>query len=205
MVSIVGPLFHDAKWEEAFRAFLAEKEHRSGSRRTEDAYSRLLQRFFREVKSMPVQVNAEDVFAFVHRVGPSGKDPAAATIGARLACISSFYRFLIRLGILATNPCDRLERPRISPPKPRGLEVGEINRLFAATPPTPAGKRDRAIMVTLLLTARRRSEVLGMRAGDITLGAVPTYVYRGKGGSRDGANCLDRLWMQSRRGLMRGA
>ncbi len=33
-------------WQKAFYAFLAEKERRSGSRRTVDAYSRTLQRFF---------------------------------------------------------------------------------------------------------------------------------------------------------------
>jgi site-specific recombinase XerD len=189
MIFVVTPLFHDAAWERALRSFLAEKQHRSGSRRTEDAYSKLLQRFFREVKSTPDQISAENVFSFVHGAGPSGKDPAAATIGARLACISSFYRFLIRLGVVAANPCDRLERPRISPPKPRGLENREINGLLVAIPSTPTGKRDRAIIITLLLTARRRSEILGMRAGDITLGALPTYAYRGKGGNRDGVSC----------------
>jgi site-specific recombinase XerD len=204
MVTAAVPLFHDEAWERVFRSFLAEKEHRTGSRRTEDAYSKLLQRFFREVNNTPDQIHAEDVFAFVHGAGPSGKDPAAATIGARLACISSFYRFLIRLGFLAANPCDRLERPRISPPKPRGLGTREINRLLAATPSTPAGKRDRAIMITLLLTARRRSEVLGMRAGDITVGPVPTYAYRGKGGNRDGVSCLSQLWMPLKRRCKHG-
>ena len=33
-------------WEKAIYAFLAEKERRSGSRRTVDAYTRTLQRFF---------------------------------------------------------------------------------------------------------------------------------------------------------------
>lgn len=139
---------------------------------------------FGEAKITPDQVNAEEAFRFVHGAGPSGKEPAAATIGARLACISSFYRFLIRLGLLVANPCDRLERPRILPPKPRGLGTRQINCLLAAIPSTPAGKRDRAIIITLLLTARRRSEVVGNASGDITPGAVPAYAYRGKGGDK---------------------
>ena len=199
MLRVSIPLFLDAAWERASRSFLAEKKHRSGSRRTEDAYSKLLERFIREIKGTADQVNAKDVFAFVHGAGPSGKDPAATTIAARLASISSFYRFLIRLGVVAANPCDRLERPRISPPKPRGLGILEINRLLAAIAATPSGKRDRAIIVTLLLTARRRSEVLEMRADDITAGVVPTYAYRGKGGNKDDVNCHSQHWMQSRR------
>ena len=41
-------LFDDTApaWERAFYAFLAEKERGSGSRRTVDAYSSTLQRFF---------------------------------------------------------------------------------------------------------------------------------------------------------------
>ena len=34
-------------WERALYAFLAEKERRSGSRRTVEAYSRMLQHFLR--------------------------------------------------------------------------------------------------------------------------------------------------------------
>src|SRR5437867_13345023 len=67
-------------WEQAFYAFLAEKERRSGSRRTVDAYSRTLQRFFVTLGKTPEQVNPPDVFAFAHGVGPSGRKPAAITI-----------------------------------------------------------------------------------------------------------------------------
>src|SRR3954453_6754525 len=43
--------------------------------------------------------------------------------------------------------------------------------------------RDRAIVLTLTLTGRRRAEVLNMVAGDITIEDGRTwYRYRGKGG-----------------------
>ena|SRR5438093_7484066 len=121
-------------WEQASYAFLAEKERRSGSRRTVDAYSRTLQRFFGTLGKTPDQVTSPDVFGFAHGTGPSGRKPAAITIGARLACISSFYRFLMRMGLLAANPCDQLERPRTSPSPPRGLSADEIRRLLAGSP-----------------------------------------------------------------------
>ncbi len=90
-------LFDDTApaWERAFYAFLAEKERRSGSKRTVDAYSRTLQRFFGTLGKPPDQVTSQEVFVFAHGRGPSGRVPAAITIGARLACISSFFRFLI--------------------------------------------------------------------------------------------------------------
>ena len=108
-------------WEKEIYTFLAEKERRSGSTWTAGAYTRTLQRFFGTAGKTPEQVPPPDVFGFAHGIGPSGKEPAAITIGARLACISSFYRFLIRMEIAARNPCGQLERPKVSPSLPAAL------------------------------------------------------------------------------------
>ncbi|SRR6266496_1434542 len=116
-------------WEDATHAFLAEKERLSGSMRTVDVYSRTLRRFFGMLGKTQDQVTPAEVFAFAHGTGPSGRKPATRTISARLACISSFYRFLIRMGRLTSNPCDQLERPRTAPSVPRGLSPSEIKRL----------------------------------------------------------------------------
>jgi len=124
------------------------------------------------------------VFAFAHGIGPSGRKPAAVTIGARLACVSSFYRFLIRMKIVATNPCDQIERPRVSPSAPRGLSAEEIRRLLGVIPESSIGRRDRAIIITLALTGRRRSEVLNLKVKDIIRSGGLFYTYRGKGGKQ---------------------
>ena len=172
-------------WERALYAFLAEKERRSGSRRTVEGYSRMLQHFFGTISKPPERVTSPEVFAFAHGVGLSGREPSAVTIGARMACVSSFYRFLIRMGLVASNPCDQLERPRVSPSPPRGLTAEEIKRLLAAIPDTRVGLRDRAIILTLTLTGRRRAEVLGLRRGDIFCeNGTAYYTYRGKGGKQ---------------------
>src|SRR3954464_1737146 len=92
-----------SQWDEAFYAFLAEKERRSGSLRTVQSYSRMLQHFFASVAKRPDQVDAQDVFGWAHGVGVSGRHPSSVTVGARIACLSSFYRFLIRMGLLAAN------------------------------------------------------------------------------------------------------
>src|SRR3990170_2219399 len=171
-------------WERAFYAFLAEKERRSGSRRTVDAYSRTLQRFFGTLGKPPDQVTSPDVFVFAHGRGPSGREPKAITIGARLACISSFFRFLIRMKIVSANPCDEIERPRASPAPPRGLSAEEVRRLLALVPETPEGLRDRAIILTLVLTGRRRAEILNLKAAALTMDGGLFYSYRGKGGKQ---------------------
>jgi site-specific recombinase XerD len=46
----------------------------------------------------PDRLTAQDVFAWAYDSGLSRKEPSQVTIGARITCLSSFYRFLIRMG-----------------------------------------------------------------------------------------------------------
>jgi site-specific recombinase XerD len=173
-----------APWERTLLAFLAEKERRSGSRRTVESYARMLWPFFGRVGS-PETVTPAHVLAWAHGIGASGREPSSATVGARIACLSSFYRFLIRMNITTANPCDALERPRTVQSVARGLSAEEVRRLLAVVPDTVAGRRDHALLLTFVLTGRRRSEVIGLTAGDISLeGETAFYSYRGKGGKR---------------------
>lgn len=171
-----------AGWERTLYAFLAEKERRSGSQRTVQSYSRMLHDFFGRSGKTPDDVTSQDVFTWAYGTGLSGKQPGSVTIGARLACVSSFYRFLIRMKVVASNPCDALERPRVVQSIARGLSAEQIRGLLAAIPETPVGLRDRAIILTLVLTGRRRAEVIGLKAGDIIQEDSTFYSYRGKGG-----------------------
>lgn len=123
-------------WERSLMAFLVEKERRSGSRRTVEGYSRMLQDLSGRLGKTPDEVTAQEVFVWAHGKGVSGEDPSPITIGARMACVSSFFRFLQRMEIVDRNPCDRLERPRTSPSPPRGLSALEVQKLLAAAPVT---------------------------------------------------------------------
>jgi integrase/recombinase XerC len=171
-------------WQQTVVAFLAEKERRSGSRRTVESYARMLWPFLNRVGS-PDRVTGAHVLAWAHGVGASGREPSSATVGARIACLSSYYRFLIRMNIAASNPCDALERPRSVSAVPCGYNAEEVRRLLAVIPDTVAGRRDRALLLTFVLTGRRRAEVLSLTAGDLDVGeATVFYAYRGKGGKR---------------------
>ena len=169
-------------WDQALYAFLVEKGNRSGSKRTVESYGRMLWPFFADLGKTPERVKPADVLAFVHGIGKSGRTPSATTVGARIACLSSFYRFLIRMGLVVSNPCDAVERPRSSPAPARGYSADEVRRLLAVIPDTVAGRRDRAILLTLVLTGRRRAEVIGLKAGDLSQeGETTFYRYVGKG------------------------
>jgi integrase len=170
-------------WDQALYAFLVEKGNRSGSRRTVEGYGRMLWPFFADLGKTPDLVTPADVFAWAHGIGKSGRTPSATTVGARIACLSSFFRFCIRMELLTGNPCDALQRPRAAPPPARGLSAEDVRRLLAVVPDTARGRRDRAILLTFILTGRRRTEVLSLKAGDVTVDdGTAFYSYHGKGG-----------------------
>ena len=123
------------------------------------------------------------VLAWAHGIGLSGREPSSATVGARIACLSSYYRFLIRMQVATANPCDALERPK---------SVQSVARAWAPTRSAGSWRscRTRSLaggigpcLLTFILTGRRRSEVIGLTAGDISVeGETAFYRYRGKGG-----------------------
>ena len=108
-------------WDQALYAFLVEKGNRSGSKRTVESYSRMLWPFFADRALTPDRAKPADVLAWVHGIGRSGRTPSSTTVGARIACLSSFYRFLIRMGLVVANPCDAIERPRAIQSVARGI------------------------------------------------------------------------------------
>ena len=75
------------------------------------------------------------------------------------------YLVLIRMKVVSSNPCDALERPKVTAGAARGLSGEQIHRLLDIMPATLVGIRDRAIILTLVFTGRRRAEGLGHDGG----------------------------------------
>src|SRR6476661_6282362 len=114
MNSSVAALNSDSSasgWDRSLYAFLAEKQQRSGSMRTVNAYANMLRDFFRRARKTPETAGPQDAFGWAYGIGLSGKQPSPTTINARIACLSSYYRFLMRMDLVKANPCERLERP----------------------------------------------------------------------------------------------
>ena len=106
---------------------------------------------------------------------------------ARIACISSFCRFLIRMSLVSANPCNQL---KATPAQPRGLTTAGISKLLEPIPNNPAGLRQRAIILTLSIAGRRRNEVMNLKAGDLNQdGDDGLYTYRGRVGIDANGNC----------------
>lgn len=174
----------DAPWRAVAGAFLTEVAQRTGSVRTPQEYGRYLARFMASM-SDPAAATPAQVHGFAYGPGASGRMPSPSTVSVRLAALRGFYDFARRMRLIDRNPADDVKRPRNAEPTPRGLTADELRRLLAQTPPTPSGARDRALILTAVLTGLRRAEVLGLRAGDLERrGDVVYYTARTKGGSQ---------------------
>lgn len=181
---IAVPIDTDA----ALVAFLKVKEQRSGSLATFNSYRSRLEAFFSycaERNTPLTRVTSGLVEGWAHSVGPSGREPSRNTIAARLYAVRSFYRFLKAHGAVDDNPVEEVAAPKREEPTIKGLSPDELHRLLSACPGTCAGVRDRAIILALVYTGRRRSEILNLRVGDLTRNHSKVYyTYRGKGGLR---------------------
>ena len=169
-------------WSSVVAACLEQARQRTGSTRTPDEYGRILARFLAAVGD-PAAATAAHVHGFAYAPGPSGKVPSPSTVIVRLAAIRGLYDLARRSGLIAANPTDDVQRPRQRPAAPRGLDTAELRRLLDALPATPGGLRDRALLLTAMLTGLRRRELLALTAGSLTRehGAV-YYRVRAKGG-----------------------
>ena len=169
------------QWQQVAGAWLAEVGQRTGSMRTPKEYARHLERFIETVGDV-TRATPPAVMAYAYGKGASGKEPSPSTIMVRLAALSGFFDFARRMGIVSTNPANDVKRPHARQSIPRGLDTSELLKLLEAVPGTPAGLRDRAIVITAVLTGLRRSELLGLRVRDLTRNGRVYYTVRAKGG-----------------------
>jgi integrase len=133
--------------------------------------------FFSYVGKHPSEVTPLDVTEWRRELEARNLKPA--TVYARLSRLSSFFEWAMRdptLGQVINNNPVRLARPKA--PKAYQTESSKalddtqlrtlvnVVRSKAATGEVVA-KRDLAILLFLLLTGMRRSEVIGLRGGDL--------------------------------------
>jgi len=86
-----------------------------------------------------------------------------SSIGRKLSSIKSFFRFLVREGVIERDPSLLIGSPKKDQPLPTYLTVDDMFRLLDAPPlDTPTGLRDRAILEVLYSSGLRVSELVGL-------------------------------------------
>ncbi|MEO6588708.1 MAG: tyrosine recombinase XerC [Pyrinomonadaceae bacterium] len=90
------------------------------------------------------------------------------SIARKLASLRTFFQFLVREGVLETNPAKLVATPKVERKLPVHLSMEDAVR-FIETPDlnTDLGKRDRAILEFLYATGMRVGELVGLNLKDI--------------------------------------
>lgn len=103
------------------------------------------------------------------------------TIARRLAAARSFYRYLVRRGLISSSPAAVLATPKAPKRLPDVAPESLIDQLLALPVVTePSGLRDLAILELLYASGIRVSELSGLDLGDVDMASATVRVM-GKG------------------------
>lgn len=115
----------------------------------------------------------------------SAQGLSPATRRRKLAAVSSLFNYLCDRNAIPVNPVSGVKRPNegAQEGKTPAMSEGQAGRLLAApSAVTLKGKRDRAILATLLYHGIRREELVTLRVRDLhQREGVPSFRIHGKG------------------------
>ncbi len=104
-----------------------------------------------------------------------------ASMARKLSAIRSFYRYLVREGLITTNPVAATSSPKLDKRLPSFLTIDEMTRLLAVPDSaTPQGLRDRALLELLYASGLRVSELVKLNLEQVNLETHEIWVL-GKG------------------------
>jgi len=132
-----------------------------------------------------------------------GKRAKKSSVGRKLAAIRSFFRFLVRQGVVAKNPAELIATPKKENRLPFHLDIDQVTTLVEA--PQEEDKhvlRDRAILELLYSCGLRVSELTGLAIGDLDLSGGMVRVL-GKGG-KERIVPVGRRAIEAIRGYLQG-
>lgn len=159
-------------WLEEFVAYL--RYERNYSELTVVSYSGSLKAFELYYKSLEEELSWTTVTSDVVRswmvsllddgLSPSGVCP-------KLSAVKSFYRFLLKRGLVTTDPAHSVSAPKKGKPLPYFVRETDMNRLLddLEFPDSFEGRRDKAMVSMLYLTGMRAAELLALDLADVDL------------------------------------
>lgn len=121
-------------------------------------------------KSVPdiKEVSRHHIIAYLLSLKNQGKSPA--TLARHMACIKSYFHFLLREKIIDQDPTCHLETPKLAQLFPRVLSMEETKHLLdQPATGTTLGLRDRAMLELIYATGLRVSELMNLNIHDLNL------------------------------------
>ena len=91
------------------------------------------------------------------------------SVNRKISSTKSFYKYLLRDGVINKNPTDKLISPKVSKPLPNFIREKEMDNLLDsfAFEDSFKGVRDRLILELLYSSGIRLSELIGVKLSDV--------------------------------------
>lgn len=95
---------------------------------------------------------------------------SAATISRNIACIKSFYHFLLKEGLVESDVSENLKAPKVEKKIPEILTTQEVFRLLEQPKgDQPKDVRDKAMLELLYATGIRVTELITLKVEDVNV------------------------------------
>src|SRR5262249_11390581 len=127
--------------------------------------------------------NTDHVFIrdFLNHLYSKPRELSKRSVSRKLACLKTFFKFMVREGRLSSNPAELVSSPRLPKTLPSYLAEGEAATIVEMPQgDTLKALRDRAILELLYASGLRVSELVGLNEDEIDLGQQMVRVL-GKG------------------------
>ena len=141
------------------------------SKNTLEAYRRDMRLFglWLQSKSIPhlLAVQEQDIFAYVAEKHSNSKTSSA---NRRMSVLKRYYLQAHRQNLIAYNPCSQLKSAKQAQRLPKTLSELQVEDLLHAPDvETPLGLRDRTMLEVLYACGLRVTELVQLRAFDVSL------------------------------------
>ncbi|SDL74584.1 integrase/recombinase XerC [Catalinimonas alkaloidigena] len=115
------------------------------------------------------QADYYDVRAWMVKLISTGI--AASSVGRKMACLRSFYKYLLKESAIRENPMQRIKSPKIKKKVPVFVPESDIMDVLDRTQFTDDfhGLRDKLVLEMIYGTGIRLSEIIGLKENDISL------------------------------------
>ncbi|MHB9146625.1 MAG: tyrosine-type recombinase/integrase [Symbiobacteriia bacterium] len=162
--------------------FLDLKYSEGRSKQTLRYYEEVLTLFCRHLGKTLEEAAREDILDFSKALRDS--DNAPATVANRVRGVKSFYKACFEYELLPVNPAEKVRVPKTPKQHHRILTVEEAQRMLRGCEQRRyTGARNYNLVLVLLDTALRNSEVSGLKVDHVRLkhAAPSMWVVSGKG------------------------
>jgi integrase/recombinase XerC len=156
-------------WLPRFYTYLSTERRLSSH--TDSNYRRDLDRFVAFCDAAGVAqwtgLDSQHVRSFAAAEFRRGQSPS--TIQRRLSALRSFCNFLLREGVLTSNPAREVQGPKAKRRLPHTIDVDQMAKLLSFRTDERLSVRDKAIMELFYSSGLRLSELVGLAVTDLDL------------------------------------